>query len=61
MADVDDTPVAVIRIDRPGAMTPQGREDLAEWLRRAADQLVTDGAEYAHQGFFRYRYFGVRD
>lgn len=61
MSDDYEPPCAVIRINSPGAMTPKGREDIAQWLRRSADQLVNEGDQHTNYSFWRAKYFGDRD
>jgi hypothetical protein len=47
--------VAKIKIVGAGEMTPEGREEVAAWLRRQANALVADGQQYAPR--FRASYF----
>lgn len=47
---------AVITIRGPGKMTPEGRAEIAAWLRRHAKMLMKDGPKYT-TGTFTGRYF----
>lgn len=47
---------ATVTIKAPGAMTPKGRKDIADWLRQHADDLERDGKDYVETGSFRGRY-----
>lgn len=48
---------AVLTIKSPGSMSRKGRRDIADWLKRQADMLLTDGDKYTDGGFIaRYLY-----
>ena len=47
---------AVLTIKRAGDMTPQGRRDIAAWLRMHARHIVAHGKEYAPTFRGRYLY-----
>mgnify|MGYP001602305823 CR=1 len=47
---------ANLTIVKPGAMTEQGRKDVAAWLRAQAKSLVRDGKQYVDKGNFTARY-----
>ena len=47
---------AIVVLHKPGAMSDQGRREISQWLRRQADALVTEGAEYNDSGRFVARY-----
>lgn len=38
--------VASVKLSNAGAWTPGGRADIADWLRRVADDLEKYGSEY---------------
>lgn len=46
---------AILTIKAPGLMTPKGRKQIAAWLVRHADDLLTYGKQYT-EGTFRGRY-----
>lgn len=50
--------VATLTVKAPGAMTEQGRRDIAAWLRRQATHLIRSGRWYSKRSRFtsRYRY-----
>jgi hypothetical protein len=50
-----DRTVAVLTLRGAGALSAQGRRDLARWLRNQANDLLDFGHEYA--GIFRARRF----
>lgn len=54
MSDEPKT-AAVLTIHSPGLMTPEGRRDIAQWLRSQADFLDEYGADFT-KGRFRARY-----
>lgn len=39
--------VVTILIKRPGKMTVKGRQEIAEWMREKADELVEEGDNWA--------------
>jgi hypothetical protein len=47
---------AVVTINSAWDMTPRGRKDVADWLRRTATELVKHGSEYGNRFTARYRY-----
>jgi hypothetical protein len=47
---------AVVTINEAWDMTPRGRKDVADWLRRTAADLVKHGSEYGKRFTARYRY-----
>jgi hypothetical protein len=51
-----DIVAASVHIHKPGAMTQHGREEIARWLRRTANDLVKLGSQYNETGGFRARY-----
>lgn len=50
------TAAAVLTLKRPGAMTKEGRAEIARWLRRCANDLVKLGDQYNATGRFIARY-----
>lgn len=52
------TTAAYLSIQRPGDMTPAGRQAIARWLRNQAANLVRYGARYNSDGKYlaRWRY-----
>ncbi len=38
-----DKPIATLVISGPGTMTPEGRKDIANWLRLHAADLIRHG------------------
>lgn len=50
---------AVLTIKKAGAMSPQGRAEIARWLRRHANMLVKLGDQYNDKGNFVGRYYIV--
>lgn len=46
--------IARLVIHRAGEMTPEGREDIAAWLRNQAMQLENDGDNYSKVFTARY-------
>lgn len=53
-----DNTVARLTINQPGKMTPEGRKDIAKWLRSHAADLLKHGKEYTDGRFtgrFMYR------
>ena len=46
--------IAVFKIKDAGKMTPKGREDIAEWMRKQADELIMDGENYSKHFIARY-------
>lgn len=47
---------AIVTIREAERMTPRGRRDIAEWLRRQARALIKDGPLYARRFTARYIY-----
>jgi triphosphoribosyl-dephospho-CoA synthetase len=47
---------AIVTIKQPGALTKQGRIDLARWLRKQASNLLRYGQMYVDKGSFQARY-----
>ena len=47
---------ACLSIDRPGAMTKQGRQRIVTWMRRQAKHLLDHGDAYCDKGRFTARY-----
>lgn len=47
---------AVLTLAEPGNMSPQGRKDIADWLRQQAAHLIKHGDNYTQNGKFRARY-----
>ena len=45
---MDEKIIAELKIVGAGQMTEYGRDSIAEWLRKQADNLVTDGDHYAN-------------
>ena len=52
-----DSVIASVTIQRPGAMTPQMRKEIAAWLRERAANLLKYGSKYNNTGAFRARYY----
>ncbi len=52
---------ATIMIKKPGALTHQGRADIANWLRKQAAQLVKDGHLYVDAADYRTRFTYMED
>ena len=52
-----ETVHAELKINRASDMTDAGRKQIADWLRKHADDLVKDGPQYAPH--FRGRYFST--
>lgn len=52
---------AVLTVNHPDVMTPQGRREIAAWLRRQAYMLVRDGDQYASRFTARYLYREAAD
>jgi hypothetical protein len=50
--------VAILTIKGAGNMTQESREQLAEWLKQHADDLVQDGWNYSNRFIGRYIYVG---
>lgn len=48
---------AILTIKKPGAMSEQGRKDIADWLRQHAKNLLKYGKDYNDKGDFRGKYF----
>lgn len=48
---------AVLTLKKPGAMTKEGRAEIARWLRRSANDLVKLGDQYNSTGRFIARYY----
>lgn len=48
---------AILTIHKPGAMSKHGREEIARWLRRCANDLVKLGSDYNATGRFIARYY----
>ncbi len=48
---------AILTIKKPGTMTKQGRKDIADWLRRAASDLVKLGDQYTKTKFTARYYY----
>lgn len=46
--------IARLVIHRAGEMSPYGREDIAQWLRKQAEQLERDGENYSKVFTARY-------
>lgn len=47
---------AILTIKEAAEMTPEGKKDIARWLRRQAKFLEQSGAEYASRFTARYLY-----
>jgi hypothetical protein len=47
---------AVLTIKDAGNMTPEGRKEVADWLRQCAKTLVKHGKDYAPRFRARYLY-----
>lgn len=47
---------AVLTVVKPDEMTPEGRKEIAAWLRRQAAALIKDGDRYAKRFTARYLY-----
>lgn len=50
---------AIVTIKDAGSMTQEGREQIAQWLRRHADMLIEDGWNYSARFTGRYMYIPV--
>ena len=49
---------AVLTIKDPGLWSDEGRRAVADWLRKQADKLVSEGKDYSPR--FRARYITTR-
>lgn len=48
---------AIVTIKDASAMSPEGKKEIAEWLRRQAKQLLKEGHNYSGRFTARYLYF----
>lgn len=48
---------AILTIDKPGAMSPEGRRAIAKWLRDRAVDLIKYGEQFNDTGKFVARYY----
>ncbi len=52
--------IAIVTIRKPGALTAEERERIADWLQQQAKNLRKDGADYNDTGNFTARYGRVK-
>ena len=55
MGMIDTKSAAVLTIHAAGTMTPKGRRQISDWLRKQADMLVERRRDYTH-GRYTARY-----
>ena len=46
--------IAIFKVKDAGKMTSKGREDIAEWMRKQAEELIKGGSNYNRHFIARY-------